>query len=189
MQHRVSPPIATPRTPPTTYPPLPPRLPISLHPPAPLCPYTPLLPLRWLSHIVYYGLKCDSQQRLSAGVPLWQSEGFLFLTRSVRLDYFFGGDTGLWRLTLLPCQWICLRFYPSWSSRPLRWKVNNPFWIYINLENAAFKQGAVVMVFGGRGWGVEASWSFCWAAPASPRRSGMSYTWVAADCFGSSLFM
>ncbi len=33
--------------------------------------------------------------------------------------------------TLLPWQWICLRFYACWSSHPLRWKVNKRLGLYL----------------------------------------------------------
>ena len=79
----VSPPLITPPPPP---------------PPAPRTPSVspPHTPLLWLSHSVYYGLKCDSQHRLSAGVPRWHTEGSRFFdARRASWLIFFrgGGDT------------------------------------------------------------------------------------------------
>lgn len=57
----------------------------------PSVPYTPFFPLCRLSHIVYYGLKCDSQHGLSAGVPLWQLRGFFWRAPCVLVIW---GQTG-----------------------------------------------------------------------------------------------
>lgn len=109
------------------------RVPLNYHlllPPTPtprtLHPLRSALPLCWLSHIVYYGLKCDSQHTLSSGVLLWQLGNLFWRARCVLVIWGLAVET-----TYLPWQWISLRFYACWSSHLLRWKVNNNFGIIL----------------------------------------------------------
>lgn len=85
-----------------------PPTPCSSHPLSkPLSTHSAPLPRRWLSHIVYYGLRCDSQQHNQAiccwSIPLWQLRDSFGRAPWCSASWFYLG-TGLvlWR-----------RLYPS----------------------------------------------------------------------------